>query len=41
MDFWVRYAQTWYSDRNVIGTGLDLINGNTKSDVEVQLRIRF
>jgi hypothetical protein len=41
MDLWARYAQTWYSDRNVIGTGLDLINDNTKSEVEIQLRIRF
>jgi len=41
MDLWVRYAQTWYSDRNAIGTGLDLINGNTKSEVEIQVRIRF
>ncbi len=37
----LRYGQTWYSDRNVIGTGLDLINGNTKSEVEIQVRIRF
>jgi hypothetical protein len=41
MDLWIRYAQTWYSDRNVIGTGLDMINGNTKSEVELQVRIRF
>ena len=41
LDLWVRYAQTWYSDRNVIGSGLDMINGNTKSEVEVQLRTRF
>lgn len=41
LDLWVRYAQTWYSDRNVISAGLDLINGNTKSEVEIQSRIRF
>lgn len=41
LDLWVRYAQTWYSDRNVIGAGLDIINGNTKSEVEIQLRIRL
>jgi hypothetical protein len=40
-DLSVRYGQTWYSDRNVIGTGLDLINGNTKSEVELQCRIKF
>ncbi len=41
LDLWARYAQTWYSDRNVIGTGLDVINGKTKSEVEIQIRIRF
>jgi hypothetical protein len=41
LDLWIRYAQTWYSDRNVIGSGLDVINGNTKSEVEIQLRIRI
>jgi hypothetical protein len=41
LDLWVRYAQTWYSDRNVIGTGLDQINGKTKSEVEIQTRFRF
>jgi Helix-hairpin-helix motif len=41
LDIWVRYAQTWYCDRNVIGTGLDLIKGNTKSEVEIQFKIRF
>jgi hypothetical protein len=41
LDLWTRYAQTWYSDRTVNGTGLDLINGNTKSEMEVQVRFRF
>ncbi|MCX6243508.1 MAG: helix-hairpin-helix domain-containing protein [Bacteroidetes bacterium] len=41
LDFWVRYAHTWYSDRNVIGTGLDQVSGNTKSEMEVQVRFRF
>ena len=41
MDIWFRYAETWYSDRNGIGTGLDLINGNTKSEVEIEVRVRF
>jgi hypothetical protein len=41
LEFWVRYAHTWYSDRNIIGTGLDQISGNTKSEVEVQIRFRF
>jgi len=37
----IRYGQTWYSDRTVIGTGLDLIHGNTKSEIELQCRMKF
>jgi hypothetical protein len=37
----LRFAQTWYSDRNVISSGLDEINGNKKSDVKAVLRISF
>ena len=36
-----RYGQTYYSDRNVIGTGLDQISGSMKSEGEVQIRLRF
>jgi hypothetical protein len=35
----LRYSQTWYSDRNVISSGPDEINGNKKSDVKVVLRL--
>ena len=35
----VRFSQTWYSDRNVISSGLDEISGNKKSDVKVVLRL--
>ncbi len=39
---WLRYAQTTYSDRNVISEGsLDEIDGNTKSEVKIQLRYKF
>ncbi len=41
IDLSLRYGQTWYSDRNVIGTGLDIINGSTKSEVELQYKIKF
>jgi hypothetical protein len=37
----LRFAQTWYSDRNVISSGLDEINGNRKSDVKAVLRLSF
>ena len=35
---WVRFARTRYSDRETIGTGLDAIDGNTRSDLSVQLK---
>lgn len=41
IDLWVRYAQTYYTDRNVIGSSKDQINGNTKSEVIAQLRFKF
>jgi hypothetical protein len=41
LEVWARYAQTFYSDRNVIGTGLEEIDGNTKSEVKLQLRVLF
>ena len=41
IDIWLRYAQTYYSDTNEISSGLTQINGNTKSEIKVQLRIRL
>jgi hypothetical protein len=41
IDFWFRYAITWYNDRSLIGTGLEEIKGNAKSEVKLQLRYRF
>ena len=37
----LRFAQTWYSDRNIISSGLDEINGNRKSDVKAVLKLSF
>lgn len=41
IDFWIRIAQTYYTDRNIVGSGLDEINGRTKTDLQTQLRIKF
>ena len=41
IDLWLRYSQTYYSDKDVISSGLTQINGNTKSEVKIQLRIRL
>lgn len=38
LDIWGRYALTKYTDRETVGSGLDLIEGNHKSDFKVQLR---
>jgi len=36
LSFWMRWSQTIYKDQNTIGTGLDQINGNIKSTIELQ-----
>lgn len=41
IDFWVKFAQTYYADKKIIGSGLEQINGNTRSDIIGQLRIKF
>jgi len=41
IDLWARIGQTWYSNRNVIGTGLEMIEGNQRTDAKIQLRIKF
>lgn len=38
---WFRYGHTVYSNRNKSGTGLNLIQGNTVSDVKIQASYRF
>jgi hypothetical protein len=39
--FWLRYAQTRYTDRKEIGSGMDQILGDTRNDLKLQVRIRF
>jgi len=41
ISFILRFAQTWYSDRNVISSGPDEISGNRKSDVKGVLKLSF
>jgi hypothetical protein len=36
---WVRFSHVRYTDREEIGSGYDLIEGNTRNDVKFQLRI--
>lgn len=39
--FMAKIGETIYNDRNEIGSGNDLIAGNKKADVQMQLRIKF
>lgn len=36
-----KFGQTWYYDRETISSGWDEINGNKKTDLQVQLRVKF
>jgi hypothetical protein len=37
MEAWFRWAQTIYSGKGVIGSGLDEVRGNKKSEIKFQL----
>lgn len=41
IDVWLRYAQTYYTNLSIIGSGLDEIDGNTKSEVKAEVRFKF
>jgi hypothetical protein len=41
VDLWLRYAQTFRNDVLVIGSGLDELPSNTRSDIRVQVRVKF
>lgn len=41
LDVWLRYGLLSYSDQETVGSGHDLITGNKRSDVKVQLRYQF
>ena len=39
--FWIRYSLSYYPNQNTIGSGLDEISGQTKSEIKAQLRIKI
>lgn len=41
LSLWLRYGHTRYTDRTVIGSGVDAIDGNTKNDIKFQMRLRL
>ena len=41
MQFWFRIGHTFASNQQTIGTGLEEIDGNTKTEVKLQLRLKL
>ena len=41
LNFWIRYGLFVYKDVETVGTYLDEIKGNKKSDVKIQIRYQF
>lgn len=41
LTLWVKWSQTIYRNKNLVGSGLDEIAGNKKSDVKVQALYKF
>lgn len=41
INVWARYALFFYRDVETVGSGLDEINGNKKTDVKLQIRYQF
>lgn len=41
LSVWFRIAQSYFLNRQTIGSGLDEINGNTRTEIKVQIRYRF
>lgn len=41
LDLWVRFSQTFFNDREVISSGPAQIDGNSRSDIKVQMRIKI
>ncbi|MCB0774356.1 MAG: helix-hairpin-helix domain-containing protein [Flavobacteriales bacterium] len=41
VDIWARYGITVYTDRTVIGSGMQEIHGDQKSDLKLEMRLKF
>ena len=41
IDLWFRIANTYYADKNVLGLGLDEIQGPNRTEVKLQFRLKF
>jgi len=40
-DFWLRFSQSIFFDKTSIGSNIDFINGNKKSEITAQIRLKF
>lgn len=40
-DIWARYGVNVYNNRSTLGSGAEEIQGNVKSDITIQLRVKF
>jgi hypothetical protein len=38
---WLRFSQTWFAHKDIIGSGLNTINSNNKSEIKFQIRIKI
>ena len=41
INFWIRFANTFVGNKLILGTGLDEINDQNRSEVKVQLRVKI
>jgi opacity protein-like surface antigen len=41
IDFWIKWSQTIFTDRDIISSGLEEIDNNTRSEIKLQVRFRF
>lgn len=41
LSLWFRIAQSYFANRETIGSGLDLIEGNMRTELKAQVRYRF
>ncbi len=39
--FWIRYAQSFYDNKDITGSGLNETEGNIRSEIKAQIRIKF
>ncbi len=41
ISFWIRLSHTYLSNRSTFGSGLDEIDGNSKSEIKIQMRLKI